>query len=520
MRPIRTLATFAVLVTAAAAFAQQQGVTRTQRYDQNFSLGPGGTFVIENPLGNIDILGTDDANVTAVLAKTVIAVDKEAGEEGWTQTRFSITGDENTRIVKVLLPAVRKKKWTSSVAWVLRVPRSVHVKVHSGASDRVRVANIRGNVFVKNVNGNIILQNVGPTTADSVNGTILYDSLRPAANANLSTVNGHVHVVVGPDANFSWNAETLTGDVRSTLPVRGSYNGTSYSGRVNAPGGPTINATSMMGNVYFLRRGTQPPQAASVRASSQLEVPAGGPPVIGPARPVNLQQVVQGRFVYTTNIGDVRVREVRGDARVATGAGLVELGTVVGNAHVTSQGGPIHLGEIFGGLQASTQAGDILVDAAREGGTISTDGGIIRLLYNGGPTTLFSGGGDIVVRQAAGPVNAETRSGDISITVDPNARSQRVDAKTSKGNIVLNVSPRFGAEIDATILTTDPNANTIVSDLPGLSIRKEEYGGRTRIRATGRIGGGGEKVTLSSEEGGIQINSRNTTPMTVIRPRQ
>ncbi|HEY0141904.1 MAG TPA: hypothetical protein VGF48_13475 [Thermoanaerobaculia bacterium] len=517
---MRTFAAAAVLVLSASAFAQQQGVTRTQRYDQKFTLGAGGTFVIENPLGNIDILGTDEPNVTAVLAKTVVAVDKEAGEEGWAQTKFSITGDENTRVVKVVLPAVRKKKWTSTVAWVLRVPRSVHVKVHSGASERVRISNIRGNVFVKNVNGNIVLQNVGPATADSVNGTILYDALRPSANANLSTVNGHVHVVVGPDANFSWNAETLTGDVLSTLPVRGSYNGTSYSGRVNAPGGPTINATSMMRNVYFLRRGTQPPQAASVRTSSIADLPSGGPPVIGPARPVNVQQVVQGSYIYRTNIGDVRVREVRGNARIATGAGLVELGTVVGNAYVTSQGGPIHLGEIFGTIEASTHGGDILVDAAREGGRITTDGGIIRVLYNGGPTTLFSGGGDIVVRQAAGPVNAETRSGDISITVDPNVRSQRVDAKTAKGNVVLNVSPRFGAEIDATILTSDSNANTITSDLQGLSIRKEEYGGKTRIRATGKIGSGGEKVTLTTEDGGIQINSRATTPMTVIRPRQ
>lgn len=517
MKPIRTATAVALL--AFCSYAGAQVVARTERYDKNFTLGAGGTFVIDNPIGNIDIIGTDDAGVTAAIAKTVSAADKDAGLEGWKLTEILFGGNETTRMLRSKLPAVRTKKWSSSVSWVIKVPRSVHVRVNAGMGDRIRVANIRGNVFIKNVNGYIVLQNVGPAMVDSVNGTILYDSPHPSANATLTTVNGHVHVVVAADANFSWNAETLTGDVRSTLPVRGSYNGTSYQGRVNAPGGPNIRAASMMGSVFFLRRGTQPPEATSVRDGSEAFVPSGGPPVIGPVKSVNQQDIVQGRFRYTTNIGNIRVREVRGDAQVSTGAGFVELGTVMGNATATSLGGPIQLGEIYGLVTASTRAGDILIDAAREGGTITTDGGIIRLLYNGGPTTLFSGGGDIIVRQAAGPVNADTRSGDITITVDPSARTQRVDAKTTKGNIVLNVSPRFGAEIDATVLTADPNSNPIQSDIPGLSIRKEQYGGKTRIRATGRIGAGGEKITLTADDGSIQINSRTATPMTVIKPR-
>jgi DUF4097 and DUF4098 domain-containing protein YvlB len=517
MKSIRTVTAVSLLALCTVAGAQV--VTRTERFDKTFTLGAGGTFVIDNPIGNIDIIGTDDAGVTAIIAKSVTAADKDAGIEGWKLTEILVGGNESTRIVRSTLPSIRTKKWTSAVSWVIKVPRSVHVRVNSGMSERIRVANIRGNVFIKNVNGYIVVQNVGPAMVDSVNGTILYDSPHPSANATLTTVNGQVHVVTAGDANFSWNAETLTGDVRSTLPVRGSYNGTSYQGRVNAPGGPTIRAASMMGSVFFLRRGTQPPEATSVRDGSEAFVPSGGPPVIGPVKSVNQQDIVQGRFRYTTNIGNIRVREVRGDAQVSTGAGFVEIGTVMGNVTATSLGGPIQLGEIFGMVTASTRAGDILIDAAREGGNITTDGGIIRLLYNGGPTTLFSGGGDIIVRQAAGPVNADTRSGDITITIDPSSRTEHVDAKTSKGNIILNVSPRFGAEIDATVLTSDPNANPIQSDIPGLSIRKEQYGGKTRIRATGRIGAGGEKVTLTADDGSIQIHSGTATPMTVFKPR-
>ena len=146
----------------------------------------------------------------------------------------------------------------------------------------------------------------------------------------------------------------------------------------------------------------------------------------------------------------------------------------------------------MGTLTASTRAGDILVDSTRRGGTISTEGGTISLLYTSGPTTLTSGGGDITVRQAAAPVSAETSSGDIAITIDPQSKTETITAQTGKGNVILNVPPLFRADIEATITTNDPTGDTIVSDIPGLSITREQVGGTTRVRAVGKINGGGE----------------------------
>ena len=150
---------------------------------------------------------------------------------------------------------------------------------------------------------------------------------------------------------------------------------------------------------------------------------------------------------------------------------------------------------------------DVVVQQASEGGTIRTGGGIIRLLNTSGPTRLYSGGGDIIVNTSA-PVTAETRSGDITVTLDRGAKSQRITAKTAKGNILLNVGPGFGADVEATVLTSDPNTNTIRSDFAqGLSVQRDQVGNKTRIRATGKINGGGERVELTAEDGGIQITS-------------
>jgi hypothetical protein len=174
---------------------------------------------------------------------------------------------------------------------------------------------------------------------------------------------------------------------------------------------------------------------------------------------------------------------------------------------------------MMGILTASTRAGDILVDSTRRGGTISTEGGTISLLYTGGPTRLISGGGDITVRQAAAPITAETTSGDIAITIDSTSKTETIDAKTGKGNVIVNVPPKFRGEIDATIITKDANADTIVSDLPGLSISREQMpGGLTRIHATGKINGGGEKVVLQATSGDIRISTGRVAP-TLVKPR-
>ncbi|MGZ8796761.1 MAG: hypothetical protein ACXW2F_05395, partial [Thermoanaerobaculia bacterium] len=87
-----------------------------------------------------------------------------------------------------------------------------------------------------------------------------------------------------------------------------------------------------------------------------------------------------------------------------------------------------------------------------------------------------------------------------------------------KGNLSLNVAPAFAAEIDATVITSDPDRNNIVSDLAGLQVRREQIGGKTKIRATGKVNGGGERVELYAEDGGIQISTHAGTPVGSVTP--
>ncbi len=505
---------FAAVVLFCAATAWPATFSKTERYSKDFQIEPDGTLWIDNPFGNIEIIGTDSPVITLSAEIALQGVDAAAVKEARDLTQIYTTINRQTLVVKTATPVVHNPRWFASVAFTARVPRTMQVRILSQLSDRIHVTGTSGAVSVKNINGAVVLDNVtGATSVDTANGSIYFDpNGRLAANAQLQTVNGEIQVAVAPDAAFRWNAQTLRGDFRSNLMVRGSYDGANFRGFVNAPRGPVLTTVAMMGNVVIYRKGTPIAQAQSVRT---LVVPQAPADSIGPVVPRAVQkQVVDGNFEFTSGLGDVQIGQVHGNAKITTRAGLVQLGMVTGQCIVATRGGPLTFGDIFGPMNARTGAGDIVVNAARSGGTLWTDGGMIRVVYAGGAMTLHSGGGDITVHSASGSVNADTRSGDVTISIDPGVRTQTIVAKSLEGNVVLNVTPRFAADIDATILTSDADANSIRSDFNGLSIRREPAGsGKTRIRATGKVNGGGDRVELYATDGDIVITGEVSIPL-------
>ena len=515
---MKTRFAFAALVLLSTV-SLTADVQRTLRAEQKFSLAPGGAFGIENGAGDIEIVGADVSQVEAKITAVITAPDKDALEEARRLSALLVGGTPQNRVVRTGFTGTRSQPWSAKISWDVRVPRSAHVRVIATGGGQIKVSNLLGNAMVKNFTGNISIENVrGSTVADSVNGSVIYNTANPRGNVTLRSVNGHVTASVAGDGDFRWNADTARGDIRTNMAPRGAFFGTQFRGSINAPGGITLTTTSFNGNINLYALGPLAGKTQSLRKMPATLIGSPAPVVAANGPQVLRRALVTGRFTYSTTMGDVRIQEIHGDAKIFTGAGEVQLGAVSGACVVESDGGPIQLGEILGPVTASTRAGDILVDSARRGGSLSTRGGTIRLLYTSGPTRLTSGGGDIVVRQAAASVKAETTSGDVSITLDAASRSEKVDARTSKGNIILHVGREFGADVDATIVTNDPKSDTILSEIPGLTIRREQVAGQTRVRATGKINGGGERVVLYAVGGDIRITTGTVSP-TVVAPR-
>ena len=510
----------AVAIFAAALPLSAAPVTQRVPMTRELPIYLGGTFVLENQAGDIEVIGSDDEKVGINAVLNVRAVDKDAAADAVRSTQVAFLGNPAMQIVRTLIPPIHNGSWTSGVNFVIHVPRTVHVKIVSTSAARIHVSDIRGNVAIKSFNGIIELEQLtGASTIETANGSIVF-TVPPVglAETQLSSVNGNVEVIAPSTANFQWIASTLKGDVRTTFPIRAIFDGNSFHGNINAPGGPTITTRSLMGDVAVLQAGSKYAWAKSLRKPDEV-VPT---PQTTQALPNKVstfrQNVVQGFLTFSTLVGNILVGEIHGGAKLMTGAGEVQVGSILGNCDITSLGGPLNLGDMLGDLSARTEAGDVLVQSARNGGSITTGGGIIRLLYTGGPTRLQSGGGDIVVRQAAGPINAETQSGDITITIDPSLTKDRVTAKTAKGNIMIDIPPTFGADIDATVVTSEPDAQKFISDFPGLSIRREQIAGKTKIRATGKVNGGGERFDLYAQDGSIQLTLRTNPTVSVVKP--
>lgn len=504
-----------IAVNAAAA-----NVSVSDTITKNLPLEIGGSFWIDNPVGDIEIVGTGKSGVSVTATRTIIAVDRDALKEGQEQTVISFEGDRNVRLIRTIIPVVRTSEWGSRVSYIVRVPRTVHVRVAAKYAKNIHIINIMGNVTVKSITGVITLDNVaGASIVDTTNGKVVYHyAQKPMTNVQIQAVNADIDVSLPSDSNVNWIADTLNGDVSTNLPVRAMFDGTAYRGTINAPGGPTIVTQTLIGSVRLLGNGLNPHSIVSLRQVAQLSEHTPRRPLqLQPARRIQLP-IAGGAFESSISVGDVQVGEIRGNARIQTGAGEIELGMVYGDCHVMSLGGPLDLGDIMGVLDARTGGGDVQVRSAGLGGHIVTNGGIIRLLYTGGPTTLESGGGDIIVSQAAGPVSAETKSGDITITADQNQKTQKIQAHTGQGNILLNLPLRFAADIDATVLTSDPQPKTIHADFNGLQVQREQVGSKTRIHATGKLNGGGERIELYAEDGDIHISTVATNPVTIVPP--
>jgi DUF4097 and DUF4098 domain-containing protein YvlB len=512
---------------------------RPEPFRQELVFEPTASLTLENPNGSISVIGTDSPGLVVEGARVISALDSDGIKEGQKQTLIEFAGDARSRIIRTHgAGGAPNQRWKSIVSYAIRLPRSANLTIVNHSGESLRVQNIAGEVYIRHVNGPIDLINVsGPLMIDTVNGQVKVQYPEaPRHDVRIVSINGPIEVSVPAKSSFTWLAQTLRGDIYSSLPLQGQFlsnaPGRAYQATVNRGGNPKIVTSAIMNRAYLLANGQPLSAAKTIRTEEQQRAGAPRPRAeIGSVLQMVTQRLlvrpptarsfvlqlprVEGNMDFSTNLGNIFVGELTGNARVFTRAGEIILGRVLGSCLTQSGGGSLNLGEINGPLNARTSAGDILVKAARKGGTVSTEAGNIQVLYaGGGLLTLFSGGGDVTVRQAASPIRAESRSGDISINVDPSGGSHPLDARSIGGNIILNLSPGFGANIEAVALTPVDGSSAVQSDFTDLEFSTEKIGNMVRTRAVGKINGGGEKIVLYVENGTIFLRSRVIPPAT------
>src|SRR5207253_7599479 len=121
--------------------------------------------------------------------------------------------------------------------------------------------------------GAIILDGVaGASIINTTNGKVLYVyRQKPSTNAQIQAVNADIDVVVPPDSNFNWIADTLRGDVLTNLPVRAEFVGSAFRGTVNAPGGPILQMQTLLGTIRVMGIGLDAQSVHSLREQAVAE---------------------------------------------------------------------------------------------------------------------------------------------------------------------------------------------------------------------------------------------------------
>src|SRR5260370_1390266 len=242
-------ALIAFVLAAATALPAMSDLVKSDRITREIQVNVAGSFWLDNPTGPIDITGIPGDKVYIVAVRTITAPDETALAAGWNQTNIILEGNNSSRYLRTIVPVIRKENWKSSVAYTIRVPRTVDVKIASSTAEHIGISNIAGNVQIRNFNGRIVLDGVtGATTVDTVNGNVTCNFAGPpSANLQLSSVNGSIDVHVPSDSNFEWLANSMRGLFYTTMPVHARFNGTVLRAVVNAPAGPTITTSSLTG---------------------------------------------------------------------------------------------------------------------------------------------------------------------------------------------------------------------------------------------------------------------------------
>lgn len=195
--------------------------------------------------------------------------------------------------------------------------------------------------------------------------------------------------------------------------------------------------------------------------------------------------------------GSIWLDDLSGEVRLETSGGSIAMGEIEGPVWAETSGGSISLERAKGDASVHTSGGSITlskiegsVDAKTSGGTISVDGvdGNLQARTSGGSLRLTNINGNLKARTSGGSIHAELLK-----QIDEPA-----ELRTSGGSITLEIPANLKADIDAST-----SGGRVMTDIP-LTIQ----GTLSKGRIQGTMNGGGERISLRTSGGNIEIRER------------
>ncbi len=223
-----------------------------QEFTQTYPLQAGGTFLLENVNGSVEVDGwnRDEVEVHAVkVAKT--------GSPDLSQVQIDVESEPSRLLVHTRYPQGEGAE--VAVEYHIYVPSRILLSNVETVNGSVLVNGIDGRGDLHSVNGNVeVLKSAGRFSAKTTNGNVRLElsELGDGAPMNVETVNGSVVLGLPVSARANLRVLNLNGDFSSELPVTSattSAGARAFRGKLGLGGGE-ISVRTINGTIRLIRQ--------------------------------------------------------------------------------------------------------------------------------------------------------------------------------------------------------------------------------------------------------------------------
>ena len=244
---------FGVALAAAVVFLASSSSAADRIFQQTYPLAAGGSFLLENVNGSVQVEGWDRNEVEVRAIKLT-----ETNQDDIDHVKIDVDTEPGQVAVRTRYP--QGQSGEVAVEYHVFVPNRVLLTGVGTVNGSVSVSGVDGGGELRSVNGNVeVLNSSGRFSAKTTNGNLRMElrQLGEGAPMDIETVNGSVTLGLPPDARADLNVLNMNGNFSSELPITakaGSPTGRVFRATLGTGGGEILVRTVNGGIRLFLER--------------------------------------------------------------------------------------------------------------------------------------------------------------------------------------------------------------------------------------------------------------------------
>jgi hypothetical protein len=223
---------------------------------RTYEFQAGGTFTLEQSLGNVRIMGWDPESVEVVAEPSALRQEGKPRLEATTlwDLEPSVDIKKSGGSIRVRTRSLGGPWSSGGLDYTIRVPHSVNlngIKVERGD---VEISDVYGRLDADVASGRLTVVNFsGPVRASVGTGEVDAELLdvRDTDTVEIAVREGDLTLRLQPEANVEVEAEAPAGEISSPLPWGAKLPARNFSGRLGN-GGARIVLKALQGNIRIL----------------------------------------------------------------------------------------------------------------------------------------------------------------------------------------------------------------------------------------------------------------------------